>query len=234
MYILRYTYLTMTKDEVFMKIKNILLFIIPFSFINSQAVEGWGSPVDIFTTDEQNSGHSVAFNSNGKVVAIGSPYFDWSSGSNGGSVSVYNLSDGDWKILGASIREVSGKDDSGYDNSYMQHFGHSVSLDSSGTRLAIGTPDASDKYGKVSIYQYNSNSGTWGKLGNHITGKYAGDSTGYSVSLSSNGNRIAIGSPKANEKGEIGWDGYRSDVSIEIGIVRLYEFNSTDSVWTQV
>ena len=53
----------------------------------------------------------------------------------------------------------------------------------------IGT--STDNRGSVRIYGYSS--GTWTKLGHDIDGEAAGDWSGYSVSLNSVGDRVAIG-----------------------------------------
>ena len=45
--------------------------------------------------------------------------------------------------------------------------------------------------GSVRIYEYSS--GTWTQLGQDIDGEAAGDLSGWSVSLNSAGDRVAIG-----------------------------------------
>ena len=47
------------------------------------------------------------------------------------------------------------------------------------------------KAGSVRVYQYSSS--TWSQLGNDIDGKAAGDNFGWSVSLNSAGDIVAIG-----------------------------------------
>ncbi|MDB4018889.1 hypothetical protein N9453_03430, partial [Aquiluna sp.] len=72
--------------------------------------------------------------------------------------------------------------------------GHSVSLSSDGTRLAIGDRfnDANGgDSGRVRIYGWDGSD--WVQLGSDIDGEAADDSSGYSVSLSSDGNRVAVG-----------------------------------------
>ena len=90
--------------------------------------------------------------------------------------------------------------------------GYSVSLSSDGSVVAIGAPgndDAGTYAGHVRIYQ--NVSGTWTKVGNDIVGEAAYDSSGWSVSLSSDGSVVAIGA-KDN-------DGTGSDA----GHVRVYK-----------
>ena len=76
-----------------------------------------------------------------------------------------------------------------YDNS-----GQSVSMSSDGSRVAIGAPgnDGNDsKSGHVRVYEYTS--GAWTQLGSDIDGEAALDASGSSVSMNSDGSRVAIG-----------------------------------------
>ena len=86
--------------------------------------------------------------------------------------------------LGADIDGEATGDQSGW----------SVSLSSDGTTVAIGARlnDGNGNYaGHVRIYEYSS--GSWTQLGADIDGEAAGDQSGSSVSLSSDGTRVAIG-----------------------------------------
>ena len=76
----------------------------------------------------------------------------------------------------------------------MTSFGTSVSLSSDGTRVAIGAPDndgGGSNSGHVRIYDWNGTA--WAQAGSDIDGEAAGDLFGTSVSLSSDGTRVAIG-----------------------------------------
>jgi hypothetical protein len=99
--------------------------------------------------------------------------------------------------------------------------GVSVSMNSSGDRVAIGAYNndgsASDA-GHVRIYQYAS--GSWSQLGSDIDGEAAGDNFGFSVSMNSSGDRVAIGA-------------YRNDgTATSAGHVRIYEYSSGS--WSQL
>ena len=78
--------------------------------------------------------------------------------------------------------------------------GYSVSLSSDGTIVAIGAhgnDGVNGRYsGHVRIYKYDGTS--WGQLGQDIDGEAAGDNSGMSVSLSSDGTIVAIGAPHLN------------------------------------
>jgi len=74
--------------------------------------------------------------------------------------------------------------------------GNSVSMNTAGDRIAIGSPGgdgSGDNAGHVRIYSYVNSS--WVQLGADIKGEAAGDQSGFSVSLNSVGDRIAIGAP---------------------------------------
>ena len=153
------------------------------------------------------SGYSVSLNDNGTVVAIGAPQND-NNGFDSGVVRVYQYNSTSWVQLGSDIDGEAAGDWSG----------SSVSLDSEGKRVAIGAPqnNGNGQYsGQVRVYEYN-NSTDWKKIGSDIDGGAAGDRSGYSVSLSSNGAVVAIGAPY--NKGT--------------GTVRVYQYNSTS--WVQL
>src|SRR3989344_4585029 len=72
--------------------------------------------------------------------------------------------------------------------------GRSVSISSDGSRVAIGA-DRNDgngtDAGHVRIYEWTGTS--WTQLGADIDGEAAGDYSGKSVSISSDGSHVAIG-----------------------------------------
>lgn len=156
------------------------------------------------------SGYSVSLSGDGSKVAIGAP---WNNGSGyaAGHVRVYQNTGGIWTQVGADIDGEAANDRSGI----------SVSLSSDGTTVAIGAPnnDANGiNAGHVRVYQ--DNSGVWTQVGADIDGEAASDSSGVSVSLSSDGTTVAIGAPRNNG------GGYAA------GHVRVYQ--NTGGIWTQV
>ena len=156
------------------------------------------------------SGQSVSISSDGSVVAIGALFND-GNGTGAGHVRVYEYSAGSWTQLGADI-----DGEAAYDNS-----GSSVSLSSDGTIVAIGAPDNDGNgsfAGHVRIYEYSA--GSWTQLGADIDGEAAGDLSGSSVSLSSNGTIVAIGAYSNDGNGT------------GAGHVRVYEYSSGS--WTQL
>ncbi len=74
--------------------------------------------------------------------------------------------------------------------------GQSVSLSSDGTTVAIGANQNDGNgstSGQVRIYAWNSATSAWEQQGADIDGEAAGDYSGQSVSLSSDGTTVAIG-----------------------------------------
>jgi hypothetical protein len=150
-----------------------------------------GSDIDGEATGD-GSGWSVSLNAVGTIVAIGAPY----NSSSRGQVRVYQYISGSWSQLGTDIDGEAANDQSGF----------SVSLNDDGTIVAIGANlnDQSGKTdsGQVRVYQYIS--GSWTKVGQDIDGEATNDQSGYSVSLSSDGTRVAIGAPfNAGSKGQV-------------------------------
>jgi hypothetical protein len=157
-----------------------------------------------------NFGYSVSMSSDGTRVAIGGPYND-GNGSNSGHVRVYSESNGTWTQVGSDIDGEASSDYSGF----------SVSLSSDGTRVAIGAP-YNDGNGSAAghVRVYSESNGTWTQVGSDIDGEVAGDNSGRSVSLSSDGMRVAIGAIYNDAAGE------------SAGHVRVYE--DTNVTWNQV
>ena len=147
-------------------------------------------------------GSRIALSSDGTRVAIGIPTYD----ENAGHVRVYDWTGGQWAQVGSDWNgEAAGR-----------NFGSIVALSSDGTRLAIGGV-AYGKYGYVRIYEWTGSQ--WTQVGSDLNGEADGDSFVLSVSLSSDGTRVAIGAPKRR----------RGDHS---GYVRVYDW--TGGQWTQV
>jgi hypothetical protein len=107
----------------------------------------------------------------------------------------------------------------------LHSLGFSTAISADGNTIAVGSPATSGNSlsacGGVKIYQ-NIN-GSWTQLGNAIYGEFPYDYSGWSISISSNGNVVAIGAP--------GNDG-EDNGSTEFGQVRVYYNNSGN--WIQI
>tara|TARA_B110000902_G_C14256605_1_gene568148 strand:+ start:59 stop:1564 length:1506 start_codon:yes stop_codon:yes gene_type:complete len=154
------------------------------------------------------SGYTVSLSSDGSIVAIGADC-NFGNDSNSGYVRVYKNISGTWTQIGSDINGEEDGDRSGI----------SISLSNDGSIVAIGAHsndgNGSDA-GQVRIYK--NISGTWTQVGSDIDGEAAGDGSGYSVSLSSDGSIVAIAAPYN--------DGNGSDA----GQVRVYSWVGTTSV----
>ena len=157
------------------------------------------------------AGWSVSLSSDGQIVAIGAPYND-GNGNSSGQVRVYQYANNIWTQLGQDIDGEASADNSGY----------SVSLSSDGTIVAIGAVnndnDSGPNSGHVRVYEYANN--IWTQLGQDIDGEAASDYSGYSVSLSSDGQIVAIGAR------------YNDGSGSNSGHVRVYQY--ANSTWTQL
>ena len=102
-----------------------------------------------------------------------------------GHTRVFVWSSGSWSQVGSDIDGPGNR----YDSS-----GWSVSLSSDGTRLAVGsTLHDSNGYNNGLVRVYSESSGNWNQIGLDLAGEDAQDQFGSSVSLSSDGTRVAVG-----------------------------------------
>jgi hypothetical protein len=160
------------------------------------------------------SGGSVAMSSDGTRVAIGAEGVD-SNGDNSGHVRVYDLIGSTWTQVGQDIDGEAESDSSG----------SSVAMSSDGTRVAIGAILNDGQSGSVGhdsghVRVYDLIGSTWTQVGQDIDGEFGDDESGYSVTMSSDGTRIAVGAPTNG----VGGSSY--------GHVRVYDL--IGSTWTQV
>jgi hypothetical protein len=109
---------------------------------------------------------------------------------------------------------------------HHDQFGWSVSISDNGLIVAIGSPAADVNFSKntlegtVKIYHYVNYE--WSQLGNTIFGEGAGDFSGYSVSISGNGDRVLIGGRHNDGNGS------------NSGHARVYEYDETNSTWIKL
>ncbi len=167
-----------------------------------------GSDIDGEASND-NSGTSICLSSDGSVIAIGSPNNDGVSKVDCGSVRIYSWNGTNWIKRG---QDIDG-------NVSYDYCGFSVSLNSNGTIIAMGSYRGNYSQGYTKIYSWNGTN--WIKMGNDIVGTDTNypDNSGVSVSLNSSGNLIAIGSY------------LNSDNGLYSGCVRVYQWY--DSNWTQ-
>jgi hypothetical protein len=167
-----------------------------------------GSDIDGELTNDF-SGRSV-LSSNGSIVAISAGGND-DNGFNSGHVRIYENQSGTWTQIGSDIDGEASLDNSG----------GSLSISSDGSIVAIGA-EGNDGNGNLSghVRIYENQSGTWTQIGSDIDGEASLDSSGSSVSLSSDGSIVAIGAATNDDNGN------------NSGHVRIYENQS--GTWTQI
>ena len=172
---------------------------------------------------DDRSGYSVSLSSDGTRVAIGALYAN-----SNGTTYVYELDGNNWTQIGQDIiGEASG------DNS-----GTSVSLSGDGTIVAIGANNNNDNgndSGHVRVYRYSND--VWIQLGQDIDGEASGDWSGYNVSLSSDGTKVAIGARRndgdnSNNSGHVRVYGYINESWTQLGEDIDGEASGDDSGWS--
>ena len=168
-----------------------------------------GADIDGEAADDQ-SGYFVSISGDGTRVGIGAPFND-DVGDKAGHVRVFGWSGTAWDQLGLDIDGEAAEDYSGY----------SVSLSGDGTRVAIGAPyndGGGDKAGHVRMFGWSGTA--WDQVGADIDGESAGDYSGFSVSISTDGTRVSISAPDNDGTGS------------QAGHVRVFGQNGT--AWDQL
>jgi hypothetical protein len=159
------------------------------------------------------SGYSISISADGTVVAVGAPFNAGATGNERGHVRVYALVGGVWTKRGADIDGSANGD----------LFGTSVSLSANGNTVAAGAIyyDLSGILNRGQVLVYDWNGTVWTPRGANIIGEDAEDYSGMSVSLSKDGNVVAIGAPMNNRDANF----------IDSGHVRVYGWSGT--AWVQ-
>ena len=172
-----------------------------------------GPPVNGTSEDDQ-FGFSVDLSAEGNILAVGAPAFDTERT---GYVRLleFNANSNEWDPLGPDFIGSGAGDLSG----------HSVALSWNGMRLAVGASrndDTEIDSGHVLVFEYSRSTNQWTQSGPAITGLAAGDRFGISVSLSADGNTLAVGA-------------HESDASAtESGHVRIFRYNTAMNEWDQI
>lgn len=151
-------------------------------------------------------GRSLTLSADGTTFAIGTL--------NNAEVAVYRFNDNNWLKIGNNI----------LGSALGGLFGEAIDLSADGNFIAISDPQNKEnsstfnKSGAVRIYKNISNS--WTQIGSNINGNGENDSSGQSVSISADGNVVAIGSTQNSKN------------AISSGEVRI--FQNIDNNWTQI
>lgn len=130
------------------------------------------------------TGQSVSLSSDGSILAIGEPNNN-DLGFTSGQVRVFENINNNWSQIGQDL----------YGEHAVADAGRSVDLSADGSIVAVGAPNTTANNvffaGKVKVYELQNNS--WVQKGGDINGDGSIIKFGQSVSLSDNGNIIAIG-----------------------------------------
>ena len=113
-----------------------------------------------------------------------------------------------WSQLGQTILGDGTAEQSGY----------SVSLSADGMTIAVGAWANSSNKGVTRVYKYDPMTLTWPQLGPNILGDGTAERSGWSVSLSADGNTVAVGAYANNN--------FK-------GVTRVYKYNATTITWPQ-
>ncbi|MDA9599162.1 flagellin, partial [bacterium] len=175
---------------------------------NGSAWQQMGSDIDGVSNYAYN-GHSVNLSDDGQTLAVGALQ---PGGLGSTSVYTWDASNSQWVAKGAAISGIGADDRSG----------GSVKLSADGNTLAIsanrGDGAAGVDSGYVRIFSWNGSA--WVQRGINISGEAANDFSGSSISLSDDGNILAIGSA------------YNDGNGSNSGHARVYIWNGTS--WNQL
>ena len=154
-------------------------------------------------------GHSVAMSEDGMRVASGAIYgnhvkvYDWVASGGGGGGSWVQAGD---DIVGEGL------------------FGHSLAMSKDGMRIAAGGHMLDNFSGHVRVFDYIAASTSWVQLGNKISGDASSDNFGFSVAMSGEGLRVAIG----------GWGNGGAFNLGNSGHARVFDYSAASTSWVQV
>ena len=182
-----------------------------YSIVSSDVHTQVGADINGEAAGDQ-SATSVALSSDGTRLAVGG-WLNDGTGGNAGHVRVFEESGGTWTQVGTDIDGEAAGD----------HFGFSVALSSDGSRLAAGGyyNDANgSNAGHVRVFDWDENQSTWTQVGGDLNGEASGDRFGWSIALSSDETRLAVGAI------------YNDGGGSNAGHVRVFE--ESGGTWTQV
>ena len=139
------------------------------------------------SVEDDQFGFSVSLAADGSAVAVGAP----GSGAGSATIFSYDLGSRDWREDGV-FEGTNDGDNVGFD----------VALSGDSMRLLVGAPQIdTNSSGYVLSYEaeYDAEGllSTWSEYGTPLQGQSFGDFFGYSVVLSFDGSKLAVGAPEA-------------------------------------
>lgn len=165
---------------------------------------------DLFGAENNYFGNSVALNTEGTTMVVGSSNANV-NGLHSGEVNVYTYNGSQWIERGESLKGEEG-----------DQFGSSVAMTPDGSRIIAGASGATTangaNTGKAEVFDWDGTQ--WIPVGNTINGSFSFNSFGQVVSISNDGNRVAVSAPN-----------FGANYSI-LGQVKIYEFDG--AIWQQM
>jgi FG-GAP repeat len=149
-------------------------------------------PADILGESSYDyAGFATALSCDGSILAVNS----LGNNNNAGHVRVFQWNDNSksWNQKGRDIDASSN----------FTEFGYSLTMSADGLLIAIGSRKNDEKAvdaGEVVSYAFVNDA--WVQIGQDLQGEFGGDHFGRSVSLSSDGKRLAVGASSNNETDE--------------------------------
>jgi hypothetical protein len=167
-------------------------------------------------------GGAVALSYNGNRVVVGGTTFAPTKALDyAGSVSAYDFDfvDSVWVKAGETIIGLG----------YYDRFGSDVDISDDGTRIVVGALTSDGQVldrrdiGQASVFQEDTSiPAGWRQIGNNINGEDNYDNLGSSVTISGDGNVIAVGAPDNDDGGG------------NSGEVEMYQYIQAEDEWRQI
>ena len=151
------------------------------------------------------SGRRTRLSADGNTIAVAG-FLNDGNGFDSGHVRMYDWNGASWTQRGRDIDGSRAGDQSAY----------SISLSADGNTVAVGSllnDSGGEDAGQTRIFDWNGVA--WQQRGDDIYGEAVGDISSRGLSLSADGNTVAIGAPYNDGNGD------------DAGHVRLYDWNGT-------
>lgn len=171
----------------------------------------WNLKGDIINGEgfSDSAGRSLALSSDGNTVAIHSPGIGTvSEGLNQGHVRVFSWNGTEWLQMGENIQGMAED----------EVLGRGLDISADGKTLAVGSPSGRGT-GYVQIYKWQNDQWELKGLNGEMEGLEIGAMFGFSISLSQNGNMLAIGSV------------YSEDLGPKTGKVETFFYDNISDEW---
>ena len=155
-------------------------------------------------------GWDVEMSKDGNTLVVGAQYGD-SLFTNSGYIRIYDLVNNKWVLRGEAISGTAKSDE----------FGTSVAISSDGNTVAGGADyndDNGSNSGHARVFTWSGTA--WVQKGSTLVGEFKGDDMGRSISLSADGNIVAVGEDSYDFNDQVSGP--------DPGRVRIFEFKNND------